>query len=87
MTAETSFRTPTKATALVTTIILNTVSAVHLGWWSFLRGAASAFDLRGRTNRSYSLFETADEADLTAIQNDWETVSDDLGAAIHAVAG
>jgi hypothetical protein len=72
--------------AIMTTIILNTIDASNRGGRAFLRGMVSAFNLRGRTNSEYFLSESGGDADLTAIQNDWETVSDDLGAAIHATA-
>jgi hypothetical protein len=66
----------------MSTVILNTVHAGRSIWGTYLRGFASAFDLRGRTDRNYFLFGTPGEADMTAIQNDWETVSDDLELAI-----
>lgn len=49
---------------------------------SFLRGAASAFDLSGNTTRQFRLSRSPAQADAAAVAADWETVGQDLRLAI-----
>jgi hypothetical protein len=49
----------------------------------YLRGAASAFNLRGSTRGEYHFHEN-DSADAAAVQNDWEAIAHDLETAFAA---
>lgn len=53
---------------------------------AFLRGAASAFDLRGDTRRQYRFAPSSSAADARAIGADWAQVGGDLRAALDAAA-
>lgn len=49
---------------------------------SFLRGAASVFDLRGATLRQYRAYRTSEEVDRRAVEQDWTAVGNDLRSAV-----
>lgn len=57
-----------------------------LGRRAYLRGAASAFDLRGNTRRQYTFTSSAAEADVSAIREDWDQVGNDLRSTLDAAA-
>lgn len=68
------------------TVLLNTLPVEREGFRSFLRGAVETFNLSGDTRHCYYLFSTGDDADVAAIQNDWDAVGGDLGAALAGAA-
>ena len=68
------------------TQLLGSFSVSSLGRRAFLRGAASAFDLRGDTRRQYRYAANEALADCQAIREDWEQVGGDLRSAIDAAA-
>lgn len=60
----------------VMTRMLGTFTPGQLRRDAFLRGAASAFDLRGDTRRQYRFYTTDSQADLEAIRNDWRALGE-----------
>lgn len=68
------------------TALLGSFTVRSLRRRSWLRGAASAVDLRGDTRHQYHLMRTGEQADIAAIRNDWQTVGQDLAAALDAAA-
>jgi hypothetical protein len=66
------------------TILFNTRRIRRSGARDYLRGAASVFNLSGDTSREYNFAHSEDEADSTAIGNDWREVGDDLRNALAA---
>ena len=65
------------------TTLLRTYTIRRLGARSLLRGAASAFDLRGQTSRQYVLGSDAGVVAADAIRADFEAVGADLRAAMR----
>lgn len=65
------------------TTFVGTWTAGGLHRRSFLRGAASVFDLRGGTRRQYRAYWTPAEVDQRAVVNDWATVAGDLRGAVE----
>lgn len=70
----------------MTTIVFNTLEIDSGSWRDFVKGMAEAFNLRGSAQRHYYFHPSAEQADLAAIQNDWETVGRDLSRAVSTVA-
>lgn len=70
----------------MTTIVLNTFDVREYRIGSYVRGMAEAFNLRGKNARNYYFHESGEQADVTAIQNDWEAVGEDLTLAFDSVA-
>lgn len=66
------------------THLLQTYSVSALRRRALLRGAASAFDLRGNTMRQVRVGGTPEEYDARAIARDWRVVGEDLRAAMMA---
>jgi hypothetical protein len=66
------------------TELVGTGTVADFSRGAFLRGAASAFDLRGDTTRFYRLAQTPREADLRALINDIQTVIDDSGVVAES---
>lgn len=66
------------------TRLLGTASVGDYVRQSWLRGAASAFDLRGNTLREYRTYSSPQAADADAIRDDWQRVGEDLGRAVRA---
>lgn len=64
------------------TQLLQTYSVRALHRRAFLRGAASAFDLRGNTMRQLRVHGTPEEYDARAVARDWQVVGEDLRAAM-----
>lgn len=64
------------------TQLLQTYSVRGLRRRAYLRGAASAFDLRGSTMRQLKVHGTPEEYDARAVARDWATVGEDLRAAM-----
>jgi hypothetical protein len=64
------------------TTLLGSFRVADLRRGSFLRGFASALDLRGNSLRQYRFRQHASDVDRAAIQSDWEAVGNDLRAAL-----
>lgn len=60
--------------------------STHFPRASYLTGAASVFDLRGRGRKAHREARSAGEADSIAIAQDWAAVSRDLNAAVLRVS-
>jgi hypothetical protein len=65
------------------TMFVGTWTADRFARRSFLRGAASAFDLRGATRRQYRAYWTPEEVDRYAVETDWQAVASDLNTAVE----
>ena len=70
----------------MTTIVFNTFEVEPQRGRSYVRGMIETFNLRGNNSRSYHFHSTGEQADMAAIQNDWETVGQDLTNAFESVA-
>ena len=66
------------------TEILGTASVSDYHRTALLRGAASAFDLRGNTLRQYRLFGSSTGADRYAMSGDMKVVLDDVEVVTQA---
>jgi hypothetical protein len=69
------------------TRLLQTYSVRALHRRAFLRGAASAFDLRGNTMRQLRVHGTPEEYDAQAVARDWQVVGNDLRSAMSSYEG
>ena len=70
------------------TELVGTFSVESLSRRAYLRGAASAVDLRGNTRRQYRFAKSPEQADASAVMDDWDAVGADLAGAMseHACA-
>ena len=68
------------------TILFNTRRIRRSSARDHLRGASSIFNLSGDTSREYRFAHSESEADLTALENDWHEVGEDLRRAIVETA-
>jgi hypothetical protein len=68
------------------TELLGTFSVRFLARRSFLRGAASAFDITGNTRRQYRSARSGADADFRALRADWRAVGGDMRGALDAAA-
>jgi hypothetical protein len=68
------------------TVLLQTYTVRALRRRSFLRGAASAFDLSGNTLRQLRVHGTPEDYDVAAVARDWQAVGDDLRSAMRNYA-
>lgn len=64
--------------------LLRTYSVRSLRRSAYLRGAASAFDLRGNTLRQYRIAADPALVDYEAVAGDWKAVGDDLRGAMRS---
>lgn len=64
------------------TTLLRTYSVAGLRRHALLRGAASAFDLRGNNKRTFRLGGSAEQVDAEAVRSDWLAVGADLRSAM-----
>ncbi len=67
------------------TRILGTITVAGLDSSATLRGAASAFNLRGNTVNEYRHYTDAVDTDMAAIAGDWQQVGADLESAYRKV--
>lgn len=65
------------------TTLLGSFRVSDLRRGAFLRGVASAVDLRGNTWRHYRPGRSGNDVDRAAIVGDWAAVGDDLRAALR----
>jgi hypothetical protein len=63
------------------TEIVGTARVSDFKHGAFLRGAASAFDLRGNTARHYRMSGSPSEADMRALLGDLRAVRSDMRTA------
>ncbi|MRX45331.1 hypothetical protein [Agromyces kandeliae] len=61
------------------TVLFNSYPVRDERWHGFVRGAIETFNLAGDTKHCYYLHDSGGEADIAAIQNDWDAVGGDLG--------
>ncbi len=64
------------------TIVLNTHRICKPSAGSYWRGAAEIFNTSGNTARLYVFATSPEDADGSAIDNDWVAVGDDLHFAV-----
>jgi predicted RNA-binding Zn ribbon-like protein len=64
------------------TMLTGTWTPQRFARGSFMRGVASAFDLRGNTRRQYRWYWTPEDVDRRAVESDWLAVGDDLRTAV-----
>lgn len=67
------------------TIIYNACRIARPSAHDYLRGVRATFNLSGVTTSDYCFADSAEQADLVAIANDWDAVRDDLDVAMEAV--
>lgn len=68
------------------TALLGSFTVRSLRRSAYLRGFASAIDLRGDSRHQYRFAASPERADFDALRNDWENVGQDLAAALDAEA-
>lgn len=69
------------------TVLLGTWDVDAYARTARLRGAASAFNLRGDTRWEYSPGASATQADLDALAGDWAAVGNDLALVMAPITG